>query len=72
MNRNPISAYVLEVCRSIGDHFSLKDLVARIHEERPELTEDLPDAWGDLIRLKKVRACARGETLLYEVVRTSR
>jgi hypothetical protein len=63
---------VLEVCRSIGDGFSLRDVVARVHEERPELAENLPDAWGDLIRLKKVRVYSSGETLLYQVVRTSR
>lgn len=71
MHGKSTTSYVLEVCRSKGRHFSLRDVIVRIHEERPELAEEFPSIWGDLIRLKKVRVCSAGETMLYEVVKTS-
>ena len=71
MHEKSAAFYVLEICRNRGRQFSLRDIVSRIHELHPELTEDFPNVWGELVRRKKVRICHAGETLLYEVVMTS-
>lgn len=71
MHEKSATVYVLEICRSRGRQFSLRDIVSRIHELHPELTEEFPNIWGELVRRKKVRVCHAGETLLYEVVMTN-
>ncbi|HSI63764.1 MAG TPA: hypothetical protein VLE43_11615 [Candidatus Saccharimonadia bacterium] len=72
MHEKSAASNVLEICRSRGRQFSLRDIVSRIHEMHPELAEDFPDVWGDLVRRKKVRICHAGDILLYEVVMTNR
>ena len=71
MHEKPATSCVLEICKDRGRRFSLRDVVSRIHELHPELTEEFPTIWGELVRRKKVRVCCTGDTLLYEVVKTS-
>jgi hypothetical protein len=71
MHEKSSASYVLEICRSRGRQFSLRDIVSRIHELHPELTEDFPNVWGELVRRRKIRVCHAGEMLLYEVVMTN-
>lgn len=71
MREKSAASCVLEICLSRGKRFSLRDVVARVHEQHPELTDEFPTIWGQLVRRKKVRVCYSEETLLYEVVGSS-
>lgn len=63
-----IVAHVLGMCQRVETHFSMKEIVARVMDERPEMILQFAAAWGTLIRRKLIRVCGRNEPALYEVV----
>jgi hypothetical protein len=65
-------AHTLGLCERVGRRFTLRELVALISDERPELMVDFPEIWGALIRHKRVRVYQIGEPNVYEIVRSSR
>lgn len=59
------AAYVLEVCRRVEKEFTLKEIVARIAAERPEMILEFAGAWARLISGRTLRMLKSGETCLY-------
>jgi len=61
------AARVLEMCQRMERGFTLKGIVARVLNERPEIILEFADAWGRLIRNRRIRVLQSGEPCLYAV-----
>lgn len=59
------AAYVLEVCRRVEKEFTLKEIVARISAERPDMIMEFAGAWARLVRYKMLRMLKVGDPCLY-------
>jgi hypothetical protein len=64
---NQMAAHVLGMCQRVERQFTMKEVVARIMDERPEMIMEFAAVWGKLIRDKLIRVCRQGEPTLYEV-----
>lgn len=62
-------AHLLLICERVPGEFTLKEIVARIIDERPDEIMDFAIAWGKLIHTKRIRVCKHGRPTLYRVVR---
>lgn len=60
---------VFGMCKRVERQFTLKEIVARVIDERPELILEFASAWGRLIRDKLIRVRQPGNPTLYEIVR---
>jgi hypothetical protein len=61
------AAYVFGMCQRVERHFTLREIVARIADERPEMILEFAATWGRLIRNKTIRLLKQGEPCLYEI-----
>lgn len=61
------AAYVLGICQRVDRGFTLREVVARIVDERPEMILEFVSTWEKLIRNKTVRVFKQGEPCLYEI-----
>lgn len=50
-----LAAYVLSVCQRMEERFSLREVVHRIAEERPEMVVQFASLWGRLVQHRLVR-----------------
>jgi hypothetical protein len=62
-----MAAYVLAMCQRMEREFTLREIVARVQDERPEMIADFAEAWGRLIERKEIRRRTNGVPSLYEV-----
>jgi hypothetical protein len=60
-------AYVLGVCERVESEFTLREIVARIVTERPEMILDFAGIWGRLIRSEVVALCSSGSPTRYRL-----
>jgi hypothetical protein len=51
------AAHVLDMCQRMEHEFTLKELVARVLDERPDMIVEFAEAWGRLIQNKLIRLC---------------
>jgi hypothetical protein len=51
------AAHVLDMCQSLEQEFTLKDLVARVLDKRPDMIVEFAEVWGRLIQGKLIRLC---------------
>ena len=65
-----MAAYVLAMCQRMERQFTLKEIVARVQGERPEMIDDFAEVWGKLIARKKIRRSKCGLPHTYEVAAT--
>jgi hypothetical protein len=61
------AARVLDMCQRMERGFTLKEIVARVLDERPEIILDFANAWARLIRNRRIRVLQSGEPCLYAV-----
>jgi hypothetical protein len=61
------AVYVLGICQRVERSFTLKEIVARVREERPEVILAFASAWGRLIQHKFIRIIRPGDPSYYEV-----
>jgi hypothetical protein len=64
---DPVAACLLEMCRRVEREFTLREIVARVMDERPEMIIDFAEAWGRLMRGKHIRVSRHGLPNTYEV-----
>jgi hypothetical protein len=62
-----MAAYVLATCQRIEREFTLKEIVARVQDERPDMIKEFAEAWGRLIARKEIRRSTNGVPSLYQV-----
>ena len=62
-----MAAYVLAMCQRIEREFTLKEIVTRVQDERPDMIKEFAEAWGRLIARKEIRRSKNGLPSLYEV-----
>jgi hypothetical protein len=60
--------YVLGMCQRAEHDFTLKEIIARVMDERPEIILQFPGAWGELIRSKRVKISHKSKPFTYQVV----
>jgi hypothetical protein len=62
-------AHVLDICKRTegGRGFTLSEVIVRIMSERPDLALSFSNAWGTLIRTKKIRMMKWAEPPGYRV-----
>jgi hypothetical protein len=60
--------HLLDMCRRVEKEFTLREIVARVLDERPEMVLRFAEAWGELIRRKQIRVRREGRPSTYEVV----
>ena len=63
----PAVAHLLKLCRAAKRGFTLREIVARILEEKPEMILDFAHAWEELIARKMVRVRSNGRPCIYEL-----
>lgn len=69
LNLNDRAAvHVLDMCQRLEQEFTLKELVARILDERPDMIIEFADAWGRLIQNKLIRLSKGARPCTYAVV----
>jgi hypothetical protein len=61
-------AYLLGMCQRVERQFTLREIVARVLDERPEMIMEFADTWDHLLRQKHIRVCKSGMPNTYEVV----
>jgi hypothetical protein len=61
------AAYILGMCQRVERGFTLREIVARVQSERPEMILEFAATWGRLIRNKMIRILREAEPCLYEV-----
>jgi hypothetical protein len=62
-------AYVLAICQRIEREFTLREIIARVSTERPEMIVEFAELWGSLIRDKRVAICRNGEPNTYQLTK---
>jgi hypothetical protein len=60
-------AYVLGVCERVEVEFTLREIVARIANERPEMILEFAQVWGRLIRDELIALCSSGMPNTYRL-----
>ncbi len=60
-------AYVLGVCERVEVEFTLREIVARIVNERPEMILEFAQVWGRLIRDQAIALCNSGKPNTYRL-----
>jgi hypothetical protein len=60
-------AYVLGVCERVESRFTLREIVARIASERPEMILEFAQVWGRLIRDEAIALCSSGTPNTYRL-----
>jgi hypothetical protein len=60
-------SYVLGICERVEREFTLREVVARILDERPEMILEFADLWGKLFRDKVISICHGGAPNTYEL-----
>jgi hypothetical protein len=61
------AVHVLGMCQRLEAEFTLRELVARVLDERPEMIMEFAEAWGRLFQNKLVRLCKQARPCTYEV-----
>ena len=61
-------AYVLGMCQRVEHEFTLREIVARMLDERPEMILEFAETWGQLIQSNRIRICKQGRPNTYQVV----
>ena len=61
-------AHLLDLCRRVEKEFTLREIVGRVLDERPEMVLRFAEAWGELIRRHHIRVRREGRPSTYEVV----
>jgi hypothetical protein len=62
-------AYVLAICQRIEREFTLREIIARVTTERPEMIMEFAELWGSLIRDKLVVISRNGEPNTYRLTK---
>jgi hypothetical protein len=65
------AVHVLDMCHRLEQEFTLKELVARILDERPDMIVEFAEAWGRLIQNKLIRLCKGARPCTYVVAMRS-
>jgi hypothetical protein len=65
-------AYVLGVCERVESRFTLREIVARIASERPEMILEFAQVWGRLIRDEAIALCSSGMPNTYRLTAATR
>jgi hypothetical protein len=60
-------AYVLGVCERVEVEFTLREIVTRIVNERPEMILEFAQVWGRLIRDEAIALCSSGRPNTYRL-----
>jgi hypothetical protein len=60
-------SYVLGICERVEREFTLREVVARILDERPEMILEFADVWGKLFKDKLIGVCRGGAPNTYEL-----
>jgi hypothetical protein len=68
VNDDPTAACLLEMCHRVQREFTLREIVARVMDERPEMIMEFAEAWGRLVREKLIRVSRPGLPNTYELV----
>lgn len=55
MNHEQIAAHILGICERVERQFTLREIVARVMNERPEMIMEFAEGWGTLIRERSER-----------------
>jgi hypothetical protein len=61
-------AYVLDVCQRSRRGFTLREIIAHVRDERPEVILEFASIWAELLRHKRIRVFQNGEPCTYEVL----
>ena len=62
-----IAAQLLEICERARPGFTLRDVVTRVIDERPDMIHAFALAWNDLIHTRRIRMRHCGRPCTYEV-----
>lgn len=57
------------MCQRVQREFTLREIVARVSDERPEMIMEFAEAWGRLMRGRQIRVSRQGLPNMYEVTR---
>lgn len=60
-------AYLLGMCQRVEREFTLREIIARVLEERPDMMMEFPNVWGNLISHKLIKVRQFGEPNTYEL-----